>query len=65
MIAMDSRTESWLAIAMGIVIFIANTFWLLFDQSYTVQGWLAAAIIIYIADIVWIWADLDLMRKSK
>jgi len=64
-IVMDSKTESWLAIAMGVVIFVANTFWLLYDQSYTVPGWLVAAIIIYIADLVWIWADFDLMRKSK
>ncbi len=62
---MDSKSESLLAIAMGVVILIANTFWLLVGQSYTYGPWLASAIIIYVADIVWIWADYDLMRKAK
>lgn len=48
---------------MGIIILIADLFWLVYDGSYTVPGWLAAGIIIFVADLVWLWADYSLMKK--
>jgi len=57
-----SKTKSYVAIAMGIVIIIADIFWLWFDQSYTVPQWLIAGIIIFVASVVWIYIDYDLMK---
>ena len=60
---MESKSKSYLAIAMGVIILIADLFWLIYDQSYTVPAWLVAAVIIFVADIVWLWVDYDLMKK--
>ena len=60
---MKAKTKSYLAILMGVVIFIANTYWLLIGNSYQYMPWLASAIIIYIADIYWIILDYQLMNS--
>jgi hypothetical protein len=61
--AMGSKAESYLAIVMGIIIILADIYWLLFDNSYTVPQWLVSAIIILVASLVWIGIDFHLMRK--
>jgi len=60
---LDSKSKSYLAIAMGIVILIADLFWLVYDDSYTVAAWLAAGVVILVADLVWLWVDYSLMKK--
>ena len=65
LITMDSKAESYAAIVLGVVIILADVFWLLVGQSYTYAPWLAAGIVIFIAALVWIWIDFDLMKKSK
>ena len=63
MVSLDSKSKSWLAIAMGIVIILADVYWLVVGSSYTYPPWLAAGIIIFVASLVWIWVDYDLMKK--
>lgn len=60
---METKTKSYLAILMGVVIFIANTYWLVVGQSYAYMPWLVSAIVIYIADIYWIVLDYQLMNS--
>jgi len=63
LVSLDSKSKSWLAIAMGIVIILADVYWLVVGSSYTYPPWLAAGIIIFVASLVWIWVDYDLMKK--
>ncbi|MFI5450346.1 MAG: hypothetical protein ACHQ03_11355 [Candidatus Bathyarchaeia archaeon] len=58
-----SKAKSYLAIGMGIVIILADIFWLLVGESYTYAPWLIAGIIIFVASVVWIYIDYDLMKK--
>jgi hypothetical protein len=58
-----SKSKSYLAIGMGIVIILADIFWLLVGESYTYAPWLIAGIIIFVASVVWIYIDYDLMKK--
>ncbi len=58
---MRATTKSYLAILMGITI-VANLWWTW--TSYTYLPWLAAAVIIFVASVEWIYLDYDLM-KSK
>jgi hypothetical protein len=62
-ITMDAKSKSYLAIAMGIIILLADIYWLVVGSSYTYPPWLAAGIIIFIADLIWLWVDYDLMKK--
>ena len=48
---------------MGIVIILADIYWLLVGASYTYAPWLIAGVIIFVASVVWIWVDYDLMKK--
>jgi len=58
-----SKMKSYLAIGMGIVIILADIFWLLVGESYTYAPWLIAGIIIFVASVIWIYIDYDLMKK--
>jgi hypothetical protein len=58
-----SKSKSYLAIGMGIVIILADIFWLLVGESYTYAPWLIAGIIIFVASVIWIYIDYDLMKK--
>jgi len=58
-----SKAKSYLAIGMGIVIILADIFWLLVGESYTYAPWLIAGIIIFVASVIWIYIDYDLMKK--
>ena len=60
---MENKTKSYLAILMGVIIFIANTYWLIVGDSYRYLPWLVSAIVIYIADIYWIVLDSQLMSS--
>ena len=64
---MDTKWKSYLAIVMGIIILIADIYWLVVPvggyYSYQAPPWLVAGIIILVADLVWIWIDYDLMKK--
>jgi hypothetical protein len=52
---------------MGIVILLADIYWLVVPvsgfYSYQAPPWLAAGIIIFVASLVWLWVDYDLMKK--
>ena len=48
---------------MGIVILLADIYWLLVGASYTYTPWLAAGVVIFVADLVWLGVDYDLMKK--
>ncbi len=59
---MKKINRSRIAIAMGIVIALADVYWTY--TSYTLPIWLYLGAIILVADIVWLWADLSLMRRG-
>ncbi len=58
--------KSWIAILMGIIILIADLYWLFGPgaASYTVPIWLALGIIILIADLVWLGIDYSFMKEA-
>lgn len=58
---MSAKTKSYLAILMGIIIILADLWWTW--TSYTYLPWLAAGVIIFVASVVWIYLDYDLMKK--
>lgn len=60
---MESKTKSWLAIAMGVIILLADLYWLWYGASYAVPVWLALGVIILVADLVWIGIDWSFMRR--
>lgn len=60
---MSTKVKSYLSILMGIVIILADIYWLLVGASYTYLPWLAAGIVILIASIIWIILDISLMEK--
>ena len=59
---MASKTKSYLAILMGVIIILADIYWLLIGNSYTYLPWLIAGIIILVASIIWFYIDYDLMK---
>ena len=60
---MNTKAKSYLAIVMGVVIILADIYWLLVGSSYTYTPWLVSGIIIFVASLVWIFIDYDLMKK--
>jgi hypothetical protein len=60
---MSARAKSYLAILMGIIIILADIYWLLVGNSYEYLPWLAAGIIIFLASVVWIILDYSLMGR--
>jgi apolipoprotein N-acyltransferase len=58
----DLRTQ--IGIALGIIIFLADIYWLYYDQSYTVPVWEYMGIIIAIATIIWIAIDASFLRQG-
>ena len=57
------ETKSTLAMAMGIIIIIADLYWIY--TSYQDPTWLALGIIILIASLVWIGLDWSLSRQAR
>lgn len=60
---MSTKMKSYVAISMGVVIILADIYWLLVGSSYTYVPWLAAGIIIFVASVIWIYVDYDLMKN--
>lgn len=60
---MRTNAKSYLAMLMGIIIILADIWWLVTGNSYQYTPWLAAGVIIFIASVIWIYLDYDLMRK--
>lgn len=60
-ISMETKTKSYLAILMGIIIIIADVYWTV--TSYQYLPWLVAGIVILVASVIWIYLDYDLMAK--
>jgi apolipoprotein N-acyltransferase len=58
-----AKTKSYLAILMGVIIILADIYWLYIGSSYTYLPWLIAGIIIFIASIIWIGLDYSLMKQ--
>ncbi len=60
---METRTKSMIAILMGIIIILADVYWLLVGSSYTYAPWLVAGVVIFVASLIWIYIDYDFMKK--
>ncbi|HMK82187.1 MAG TPA: hypothetical protein VK503_00560 [Candidatus Bathyarchaeia archaeon] len=58
-----SNMKSYLAILMGIIIILADVYWLVVGDSYKYAPWLIAGIVIFVASVIWIYLDYDLMKK--
>ena len=58
---MGSNTKSKIAVLLGIVIAIADIYWIY--TSYYYLLWVALGIIILAADIVWLFIDWSFMKK--
>jgi len=48
---------------MGIIIILADIYWLIVGDSYLYLPWLVAGIVIFVASVIWIYIDYDLMKK--
>jgi apolipoprotein N-acyltransferase len=59
---MKNDMKSSLAILMGIVIVIADLYWIYITYQYSVD--LALGVIIFIAALIWIYLDMALMKKK-
>jgi len=58
-----SNMKSYLAILMGIIIILTDVYWLVVGDSYKYAPWLIAGIVIFVASVIWIYLDYDLMKK--
>lgn len=58
-----SKTKSYLAILMGIIIILADLWWLFTGNSYQYPPWLEAGVIIFVASVIWIGLDYSLMKQ--
>lgn len=52
---MKGNTRHWFVILLGIIIAIADLYWL--SDSYSIPHWLYAGIIIFVADVLWLYLD--------
>jgi hypothetical protein len=59
---MKASMKSNVAIAMGVIIILADLYWT--ATSYTYAIWLALGVIILVASVVWIVLDLNLRRSA-
>jgi hypothetical protein len=60
-VRLKAVTESYLAILMGIIIVILDVWWTW--ASYPYQPWVTVGIMIFVASVIWIYFDYDLMKK--
>jgi len=49
--SMSAKMKSYVAILMGVIIILADIYWLLVGSSYTYAPWLTAGIIIFVASV--------------
>ncbi len=54
--------KSNIAILMGIMIGLADIYWTY--TSYQVPLWLWLGVIIFIADLIWLWIDIGFRNKK-
>jgi hypothetical protein len=57
---MEGNAKSWLALLMGVVILVADLYWV-YTSAFDAL-WVALGVIILIADLVWIYLDYSLMK---
>lgn len=60
---MAANTKSIVAIALGVVILVADVYWTY--TSYYDTLWLALGLLILVADAAWMYIDYDLMRGRR
>jgi hypothetical protein len=60
-----ANMKSVIAIAMGVVIILADIAWLIIDGSYTYTPWLVLGIVILLASLIWLAMDFSLMRDAQ
>jgi len=53
--------KSYLAILMGVIIIILDLWWTYASMGY--QPWETVGIVIFVASVIWIYLDYDLMKK--
>jgi hypothetical protein len=58
---MNAKTKSYLAILMGIIILLLDLWWTY--ASYPYEPWVAVGVVIFVASVIWIYLDYDLMQK--
>ena len=58
---MGGNKKSTIAVLMGVIIAIADIYWIY--TSYYDLIWVALGIIIFVADIIWLLIDWSLMKK--
>ncbi|MGC8478956.1 MAG: hypothetical protein ACP5NE_03465 [Candidatus Micrarchaeia archaeon] len=59
---MAGKAISNLAIAMGVIVILADLYWT--AVSYAVPLWLALGLIILVASVIWLIADIKMRGKS-
>ncbi len=59
---MAGKMKSNIAILMGIMIGLADIYWTY--TSYQVPLWLWLGVIIFIADLIWLWIDIGFRNKK-
>ncbi len=57
--------QSLVALAMGVVILVADVAWLVIGNSYVYAPWLILGAIILVADLIWLGMDISLMKRSQ
>lgn len=57
-----ARFKMGLAVAMGAIIGLADIYWAY--TSYFSTLWLALAVVIFAADLVWLWVDIGSLRNA-
>ncbi len=54
--AMDGKMKHNVSIAAGVIIIVADLYWTY--TSYYDTLWLALGVIIFLASVIWLWADM-------
>lgn len=52
-----------IAVAMGVIIGLLDIYWTY--TSYFNATWLAIGIVIFVADLVWLWVDIGAMKRRR
>ena len=58
---MAKSTKSMLAMLMGIIILVADIYWIYTSGGYAL--WIALGVVIFIATLVWLYLDWDWIKK--
>ncbi len=60
---MDANAKSTVSIIMGVIIILADLYWIY--TSYIVPEWLYLGIIILVASLIWLGMDISLRRGKR